>query len=89
MAVLFLDGPDLMRAAKDGIKQGLIEPVMVGNRVRIEAVASEVNLPLQDTEILDQENPQETADLCLALNKKYLGRIAAQIWARFGVSQAR
>lgn len=70
MAVLFPDAPDLMRAAKDGIKQGLIEPVMVCNRVRMEAVASEVNLPLQDTEILDQENPQETADLCLGLNKK-------------------
>ena len=57
VAVLFPDDPDVMRAVKDGIKEGLIEPVLVGDRPRIESVAHEINLSLQDTEILNQEDP--------------------------------
>ena len=69
VAVLFPDDPDVMRAARDGVKEGLIEPVLVGNRLRIESVANEINLPLKDIQIFDQENPQEAADLCLDMVK--------------------
>jgi len=74
VAVLFPDDPDVMRAVKDGMKEGLIEAVLVGDRPRIEAVAGEVNLPLHDTEILEQEDPQEAADLCLEMVKT--GKVA-------------
>ncbi len=74
VAVLFPDDPDVMRAVKDGIKEGLIEPVLVGDRPRIESVAHEINLSLQDTEILNQEDPQEAADLCLDMVKT--GKVA-------------
>ena len=74
VAVLFPDDPDVMRAARDGAKEGLIEPVLVGNRLRIEAVANEINLPLKEMEILDQGEPQEAADLCLDMVKT--GKVA-------------
>ncbi len=74
VAVLFPDDPDVMRAAKDGIKEGLIEPVLVGDRTRIESVANEINLSLKDMVILDQEDPQEAADLCLDMVKT--GKVA-------------
>lgn len=74
VAVLFPDDLDVMRAARDGVKEGLIEPVLVGNGLRIEAVANEINLPLKEMEILDQEEPQEAADLCLDMVKT--GKVA-------------
>ncbi|RJR49519.1 MAG: hypothetical protein C4576_06865 [Desulfobacteraceae bacterium] len=51
VAVLFPDDPDVMRAARDGVKEGLIEPVLVGNRQRIESVAYEIDLPIENMEI--------------------------------------
>ena len=74
VAVLFPDDPDVMRAARDGVKEGLIEPVLVGNRLRIESVANEINLPLKDIQILDQNDPQEAANLCLDMVKT--GKVA-------------
>ena len=70
VAVLFPDDPDVMRAARDGVKEGLIEPVLVGDCTRIESVANEINLPLKDIQVFDQGNPQEAADLCLDMVKK-------------------
>ncbi|BBO77710.1 hypothetical protein DSCW_51270 [Desulfosarcina widdelii] len=69
VAVLFPDDPDVMRAARDGAKEGLIEPVLVGNRQRIESVANEIDLPIENMEIIDQEDPQEAADLCIDMVK--------------------
>ncbi|MBU2620883.1 MAG: hypothetical protein ABIJ52_09945 [Pseudomonadota bacterium] len=62
---LFPDDPDVMRTMADGKKLGLIEPILVGARSRIEKVANEVSMPLAGVEILDLDNPQRAADLCI------------------------
>ena len=62
---LFPDDPDVMRAMADGKKLGLIEPILVGDRSRIQTVAHEVSMFLEGVEILDIDDPQKAADLCL------------------------
>ena len=74
VAVLFPDDPEVMQATADGIKQGLIEPVLVGNLVRIREVAREVNLLLENIELLDYREPQSAADMCLDMVTK--GQVA-------------
>jgi len=67
MAILFPDEPDVMRSVRDGMKRGLVEPILVGDRGRIEAVAEEVGLPLKDTEVRHETDAQKGANLCLDL----------------------
>lgn len=62
---LFPDEPEVMRAMADGKKLGLIEPILVGDKSRIRTVAHEVSMSLEGVEILDMDDPQKAADLCL------------------------
>ncbi len=63
--VLFPDDPDVMRAMADGKSLGLVEPILVGDRSRIETVAHEVSMPLAGVEIIDLHDPQKAANFCL------------------------
>jgi len=54
-----------MQAAAEGMKEGLIAPVLVGEEASIKAIASETDLPSGAMEIIHQEDPQEAANLCL------------------------
>jgi phosphate butyryltransferase len=65
VAVLSPEHPEVMRAIADGIKEGLIEPLLVGSGRAIRSVAREASLSLDHIEIVDQEDPQRAADLCL------------------------
>lgn len=70
VAVLYPHDPDVMRAMADGMKEGLIDPVLVGNLSHITGVAREVNVSLGNIELVDRSDPQEAADLCLDMVAK-------------------
>ncbi len=63
--ILFPNDADVMQAAAEGMKEGLIAPVLVGEEASIKAIASETDLPSGAMEIIHQEDPQEAANLCL------------------------
>lgn len=63
--ILFPNDADVMQAATEGMKEGLIAPVLVGEEASIKAIASETDLPSGAMEIIHQEDPQEAANLCL------------------------
>ncbi|OPX37551.1 MAG: hypothetical protein B1H12_04635 [Desulfobacteraceae bacterium 4484_190.2] len=63
--ILFPNDADVMQAAAEGMKEGLITPVLVGEEASIKAIASETDLPSGAMEIIHQEDPQEAANLCL------------------------
>ncbi len=63
--ILFPNDADVMQAAAEGMKEGLIAPVLVGEEASIKAIASEADLPSGAMEIIHQEDPQEAANLCL------------------------
>ena len=72
VAVLFPDDPEIIRAMADGMKQGLITPVLVGNRARIEAAGHGANRSFHNMEIVAHEDPQGAADLCMDMVVKGL-----------------
>jgi len=65
VAILFPDDADVMRATAEGMREGLISPVLIGEKAHIEAVAKEARLPLEDAEVIDKSDPQGAANLCL------------------------
>jgi phosphotransacetylase len=66
-AVLFPEDPEVMLSVLNGMEAGLITPVMVGHKDKIQSVAREVHLPLDPVEVLDEPDPQKASDLCLEL----------------------
>ena len=64
-AILFPGDADVMQATSEGIREGLINPVFIGKKAQIEAVAQEIHLPFGAMEIIDQSDPQVAANLCL------------------------
>jgi len=67
VAVLFPDDLDVLRSLIDGNRKGLIHPVLIGNRNRIEKVAAQKNLSLNGFEFIDQIDPQDAANQCIEL----------------------
>lgn len=67
VAVLFPDDLDVLRSVIDGNRKGLIHPVLIGNRNRIEKVAAQNNLSLNDFEFIDRKDPQNAANQCIEL----------------------
>lgn len=48
VAILFPDDLDVMQATAEGMKEGLIAPVFVGEKSHIKAIARKTDLPLQE-----------------------------------------
>ncbi len=64
-AVLFPDDPEVMEATAEGMKEGLISPVLVGEKKHIEATVQNLHSPLEGVEVVDQSDPQKAANLCI------------------------
>jgi len=54
-----------MRAVKEGLRRKYIDPILVGIKPNIQAVAKEVELDLKGIEIIHIEDKQKGADFCL------------------------
>ena len=68
-----------MQATAEGMTEGLISPVLIGEKSHIKAVARKVHLPLGDVEVIDQSDPQKAANLCLDMVMKEEKRA---LWSR-------
>lgn len=64
-AILFPHDQAVMRAVKEGLRRNYIDPVLVGLKPDIQAVAREVKLDLKGIEVIHIEDKQKGADLCL------------------------
>ncbi len=64
-AILFPHDQAVMLAVKEGISLNYIEPILVGLKPNIHAVAREVKLDLKGIKIVHIEDKQKGADFCL------------------------
>jgi phosphate butyryltransferase len=65
VAVLFPDSPDVMKAVFEGADQGLIQPILVGDRTKIEIVTQQFDIKPNGYKIIDEKEPQKAADRCI------------------------
>jgi len=64
-AILFPHDADVLHAVMDGMREGLIAPVLVGDTERIISTAQQSGIPIGTMEMIQRVDPQEAADLCL------------------------
>jgi len=64
-AILFPHDQAVMRAVKEGLRRNYIDPVLVGLKPSIQAVAREVKLDLKGIEVIHIEDKQKGADFCM------------------------
>jgi len=67
ISVAVAQDDDVMRAVNEAHKAGLIDPILVGNRQMIEAVADRLNIDLQLFTIIDQRDNLLAAKEAVAL----------------------
>ncbi len=62
--IVFPEGeePKIMRAAQIMVDDGIAAPILLGNRARIEAIAAENRIPLEDIEIEDPATSERRED---------------------------
>jgi len=65
VAVLFPDSPDVIKAVIEGADKGLIKPILVGDRTKIEMITQQFNIKLDDFKIIDEKEPQKASDKCI------------------------
>jgi len=60
------DSPVLM-AIRDAVGENLIEPILIGNRLKIQSIADEIGFDISKFEILDENEPAKSAILAVTL----------------------
>ena len=61
------EGKAVLEALKIAHEDGVVEPVLVGNRNKIETIAKEVEFDLKDIKIYNMDNEQDTAEKAVEL----------------------
>lgn len=62
LAVAAAQDPDVLTAVVEAAREGIIEPVLVGNTEEIKAIATELGLDIEGYEIVEAETLQEAAE---------------------------
>ena len=65
----------IVEAVADGVKEGLLEPVLIGPRARIVQAAAEANIDITAWELVDTEHSHAAA--CAAVQMAAHGQVAA------------
>jgi phosphate butyryltransferase len=65
VAVLYPDDPDVMKAVKEGRRRNYIDPILIGIKPNMQAVAGKIGFDLNDVEIVHIEDEQKGADFCV------------------------
>lgn len=58
---------DILRTVVDGMRQGLIEPILIGRRTQVEELARKNQLPLGGITILDEGDPQKASEMSIEM----------------------
>ena len=70
VAVLFPDSHDVMLAVAEGADQGLIKPILIGDKVKINKAAHQINTIQNNFKIIDESDPQNAADRCIDMARR-------------------
>ncbi len=57
----------VLQAVAEAKKQGIVEPILVGNEADIKAIADKIGFDLTDVEIIHEENVRNTAKIAVKL----------------------
>ena len=60
----------VLEAVKNATKEGIIIPVLVGNKVEIERISKEINFDLTNIEIYEENNPAKSSVIAVSLIKE-------------------
>jgi phosphate butyryltransferase len=60
----------VLLSLREAMKTGIIEPILVGNRGKIEAILAEINFSVGNTRIIDESNSSVSAEKAVDLIKK-------------------
>ena len=60
----------VLEAVKNATKEGIIIPVLVGNKVEIERISKEINFDLTDIVIYEENNPAKSSVIAVSLIKE-------------------
>lgn len=60
----------VLQAVSEAKKQGIVDPILVGNEKDIRAIAEKVGFDLSDVEIINEENVRNTAKVAVKLVKE-------------------
>ncbi|HHU69854.1 MAG TPA: bifunctional enoyl-CoA hydratase/phosphate acetyltransferase [Thermoanaerobacterales bacterium] len=67
ISVAAADDIDVLKSIKDAAEKGLVDPLLVGNRKKIEELSSQIGLKISKEHIIDISNPIEAAEEAVKL----------------------
>ncbi len=70
VCVVFPEDRDILRSLIDGMRDGLIEPVLIGRRDQIEGLAKEERLSLEGMRILNEGDPQKASEVSIEMVRR-------------------
>jgi phosphate butyryltransferase len=70
IAVAAAEDKAVLLSLGEAMKTGIIEPILVGSKGKIEAILAEINFPAGNIRILDEANPSISAEKAVELVKK-------------------
>ncbi|MFN8206389.1 MAG: bifunctional enoyl-CoA hydratase/phosphate acetyltransferase [Bacteroidales bacterium] len=70
IAVAAAEDKAVLLSIREAVKTGIIEPVLVGNKSKIEAIFKEINFSGNKIRIVDESNPSVSAEKAVELIKK-------------------
>lgn len=70
IAVAAAEDEPVLSAVANALKEGIVVPVLVGNRSKIEKISDTINFDLTGIEIIEENNPSSAAKICVKMIKE-------------------
>lgn len=67
IAVAAAEDEPVLIAVSDAIKQGIADPILVGNKAKIMTIAESIGMDITNIEIIDESNPANSARIAVQL----------------------
>jgi phosphate butyryltransferase len=70
LAIASAEGEEIIEAVKQALDEGFIDPVLIGDQTKIEALCHKLNLDLNKVEIIPAKDPKLTSKMAVGLVKQ-------------------
>ncbi len=67
VAVAAADDEQVLKAIVDATKQGIVEPILIGKKSKIQAIAETINMDLSNIDIIEENDPTKSARIAVQL----------------------